>query len=219
MLFEINGNNSADNIVIVRKNNKVGLSKNENDTVIVICQCEYDSIDIINHNFFLYKDDTIFCYNSLTDNKANYNEVVVDVPYIYSCDEEYQYIIHMTTDTIIHRKKLNKYNKSEYVCLGNTTKGHVFYDSKHSEYLYPTEDGYKFYNLPVNYPVIVNGDNTVNIIENENGIGIIDSFGNIIINSEYDKILLELKVTATNKDRTIKQTVPYKTVYRRSWLG
>lgn len=217
MLFEIGNNHSIpDNIIILNENNKIGLSKTENGKTTVICKCEYDSIDIINNSYFLCKGDIICYYNSFTDEINNYNEVILDVPYIYSCDNSWQYIINMETGKTIYKKRLNKYNKSNYICFGNTAKGHVFYDSKYGTYLYPTDNGYVFYNQPVNNAVIINDNNVTNIVENENGIGLIDSFGNSITDCQYDTIAFELKVTAADKNKETNINIPYKMVQRRS---
>ena len=215
MLFEIGSNRScSDNIKVLNDNGKIGLSRLENNKIINICKCEYDTIDIINNNFFLSNNDTILCYNSIINRSDYYNEVVLDIPYMYACDKEYQYVINMETGKIIYKKKLNKYNKSSYVCIGNTSKGHIFYDTKYSTYLYPNNDGYSFYNLPVSYSIIVNDDNIVNIVEDENGVGVIDSFGNTIIENNYDKIQFEINITAVNKnEEIIKKLLLEKCLY------
>ena len=43
----------------------------------------------------------------------------------------------------------------------------------------------------------------MNIIEDENGVGVIDSFGNTIIENNYDKIQFEINITAVNKNEGI----------------
>lgn len=56
MLLNICSNRShSDNIVIVNENGKIGLSKVENDTTTIICSCEYDTIEIIEHWFLFIK--------------------------------------------------------------------------------------------------------------------------------------------------------------------
>ena len=102
MLLNICSNHShSDNIVIVNENGKIGLSKVENDTTTIICSCEYDTIEIIDSCFFLVKDDTVCCYNSVTDKINSYKEVILDLPYFYARDEEYQYIILTYTGEIL----------------------------------------------------------------------------------------------------------------------
>lgn len=218
MLLNICSNRShLDNIIIVNENGKIGLSKVKNDTTTIICSCEYDTIEVIEHCFFLLKGNTVCCYNSVTDKINVYKEVILDYPYLYCCDEEYQYIILADTGEIIHRKRLNKYNKSNYICLGNTTKGPVFCDMKHSTCLYPDSDGYQIYPYPISYPVIINGYNIMNIVETENGTEIIDPFGNILIDDDYEEIYLELKITAVNKESRTEKTIPLpNSIYRRN---
>ncbi|MFQ7292831.1 MAG: hypothetical protein ACLRQ0_11425 [Monoglobales bacterium] len=218
MLLNICSNRShSGNIVIVNENGKIGLSKVENDTTTIICSCEYDTIEIIDSCFFLVKDDTVCCYNSVTDKINSYKEVILDLPYFYARDEEYQYIILTYTGEILYRKELNKYNKSEYVCLGNTIKRPVFYDMKYSTYLYPDSNGYRVYPYPINYPIIINGYNVIDVVEMENGIGVIDPFGNHLTDSECEEISLELKITAVNKESRTEKTIPLpNSIYRRN---
>ena len=53
----------------------------------------------------------------------------------------------------------------------------------------------------------MNKCNIANIIDGENGIGIIDSFGNPVTENEYDEISLEIKVTAKNKKEHIEKII------------
>lgn len=137
--------------------------------------------------------------------------------YVLYNSKKYQYIILTYTGEILYRKELNKYNKSEYVCLGNTINRPVFYDMKYSTYLYPDSNGYRVYPYPINYPVIINGYNVIDVVEMENGIGIIDPFGNALTDSECEEISLELKITAVNKESRTEKTIPLpNSIYRRN---
>ena len=47
----------------------------------------------------------------------------------------------------------------------------------------------------------------MNIIDGENGIGIIDSESNSIIENNYDEITVELKITAKNKNECVEKII------------
>ena len=195
------------NTFVLYKNGKIGLCRIDDFQTDIIAKCEYDVIDTFNHNLFLSNDKGTRYYNSQTKQMQDFKEVILDTPYLYGYDEECQYIIHQESGVVLHKRKYNKYNKSYYVYCGDTDKGAVFYDSTFSTYLYPTEKGYKPYENPLHHPVIVNKYNVVNIVDGENGIGIIDSFGNAVMENKYDEISLEIKVTAKNKNERIEKII------------
>lgn len=195
------------NIFALYKNGKIGLCRIEDENINMICQCEYDVIDNYNHDLFLSKDNETLYFNSNTKEIRIFKEVITDTMYLYGYDENYQYIIHQESGKIVYKKELNKYNKSYYAYCGETEKGAVFYDTTFSTYIYPTDNGYKPYEYPLNHPVIVNKYNVVNIIDGENGMGIIDSKGNRIIENNYDEITVELKITAKNKNELVEKII------------
>lgn len=195
------------NTFVLHKKGKIGLCRIDDFQAVIICKCEYDVIDTFNHDLFLSNDNGTRYYNSQTKEIRDFKEVILDTPYLYGYDEEYQYIIHQESGAVIHKRKYNKYNKSYYVYCGDTDKGAAFYDSTFSTYFYPTENGYKPYEYPLYHPVIVNKCNVINIVDGENGIGVIDSFGNTVTENEYDEISLEIKVTAKNKKEHIEKNI------------
>lgn len=205
------------NTFILYQNGKVGMCRIENNHADILCRCEYDIVDNINHNLFFSNDIKTRYYNSVTGQIMDFTEITIDIPYIYCSDNEYQYIIYEETGEVIYKRKYNRYNKSCYVYYGDTDKGAVFYDVRYSMYLYPSKSGYKYYQYPINNSIIVNRNNICNIAEDENGIGVIDSFGNMIIKNSYDVISIEIKIKAQNQHESIEKTIPLsKEIYRRS---
>ena len=80
-------------------------------------------------------------------------------------------------------------------------------------------NGYRVYPYPINYPIIINGYNVIDVVEMENGIGVIDPFGNALTDSECEEISLELKITAVNKESRTEKTIPLpNSIYRRNQL-
>ena len=200
------------NTFVLYKNGKIGLCRIEEQdlqfNVVMLCECIFDVVDNYNHDLFLSNDTKICYYNSLTQQTWDFKEVNIDTPYIYGCDEEYQYIIHQESGETILKKKYSQYNKSCYLYCGETENGGVFYDASFSTYIYPTANGYKPYEYPLNHPVIMNKYNVINIVDGEKGLGVIDSFGNNIIENRYNAIKIELKITAVTGEEKIEKIVP-----------
>ena len=200
------------NTFALYKNGKIGLCRidegEQKFNIVLICNCDYDTIDNFNHDFFLSNYKTIRYYNSLTKQITDFKEIIMDTPYIYGYDELYIYIISQKTGEAIYKRKYNKYDKSYYLYCGNTDKGAVFYDTTFSTYLYPTANGYSHYEYPLNGFIVINNDNIMNIVDGIGGIGIIDSFGNTIADNKYDAISLELKIRAVSENERIEKTIP-----------
>lgn len=195
------------NAFALHKNGKIGLCRIEDEKLVILCECKYDVIDNYNHDLFLSNDNETLYFNSNTKEIRIFKEIVTDTMYLYGYDEDYQYIIHQESGKVVYKKELHKYNKSYYVYCGESEKGAVFYDTSFSTIIYPTDEGYMPYEYPLNHPVIVNKHNVMNIIDGENGIGIIDSEGNSIIENNYDEITVELKITAKNKNERVEKII------------
>jgi len=193
------------NIFALYKNGKIGLCKIEDEKPIMLCDCVYDVIDNYNHDLFLSNDTEICYFNSNTQQIMIFDEVVTDMSYIYGYDGNYQYIIKQENGQIIHKKKCTSYSKSYYTYCGKIESSAVFYDATYSTYIYPTENGYKPYEYPLNHPVIVNSYNVINIVDGEKGLGVIDSYGNSIMENRYNCIKIELKITAVNSEEKTKK--------------
>ena len=205
------------NTFVLYQNGKVGMCKIEDNQANILCKCEYDIVDNLNHNLFFSNDCGIRYYNSITGKIMDFDEITINISYMYCHDKEYQYIIHEETGEIIYKRKYNTYNESCYVYYGDTDRGAVFYDAVYSMYLYPGKNGYTYYQDPINESIVVNQRNICNIAESENGIGVIDSFGNTIIENSYDEIFVEIKITAKNQHKCIEKIIPLsKEIYRRS---
>ena len=148
------------------------------------------------------------CYNSVTKTVYKFKEVRAQYPFLYCKDEKYQYIINGETGETVYEKEYEPYTNSYFCYCGNTDNGPVFYDARYSTYLYPTENGYKCYGELFNYPVVVNHRNIINISQGENGLGVIDSYGNSIFENRYDYVNVELKVTAIKGEEQINKIIP-----------
>ena len=197
----------GENTYILYKNGKIGLCKYEDKQLNMICDCEYDLIDCIGDNLFLSNDTHIFHYNLFSGALNKYLEFEIEPPYIYACNNEYQYIIQQESGKIVYKHKYTDNKMRWFKFCGETEKGPVFYDYHYSDYLYPYGEEYQCYKDTLHHPFIINQENILNVIWSENGLGIIDSFGNTIIDNNYDEITIELCVSGINKNSNIKKII------------
>lgn len=204
------------NIFIVHKKGKIGAVRIDSDNVCFIVDCEYDTLDTFGHDLIFCNNEKVRYYNSTTRKVLDFIDIIVEAPFLYCKDEKFQYILYGELGELIYKKEYTSYSESCFCYCGNTDKGPVFYDASYSTYLYPTEKGYKVYKDLFNCPIIVNRKNVVNITEGESGVGLIDSYGNIIIDNCYDSIKVELKITAIKEDKIENKIIPFsKNIYEK----
>lgn len=135
-------------------------------------------------------------------------DFALEPPYLYCRDELYQYIISSETGEVVYKREYAAYSKAQLRFCGNTEKGPAFYDARYSTYIYPDGDGYKVDGRIFVCPIVINSVNTVNITQGENGMGLADSFGKQIMENCYDRLRLELKITAFNCQENTEKTIP-----------
>jgi len=138
-----------------------------------------------------------------------YNETVVDAPYIYCTDDEYQYIVESESCEVIYKRKYTPYGKSCFSYCGETENGPAFYDVRYSTYIYPTKDGYKISEEIITEPITANGYSFGAVTEAENGIGVIDACGREIFENLYDAVTLEIKIVASKDGKVEEKIIPF----------
>ena len=199
----------GEDIFVLHKKGKIGAVRIEED-VSFIAECEFDTLDSLGHDLIFCNDEKVKYYNSVLKSARNFIDIIVDIPFLYCKDEQYQYILYGESGKEIYKKEYTSYSKSCFCFCGNTERGPVFYDARYSSYLYPTEDGYKMHEEIFNHPIVVNRQNVLNITEGENGVGVIDSYGKTIIENKYDSVKLELKITAVKGNVTEQKIIPFQ---------
>lgn len=196
------------NLFVLYKKGKIGAVRIDTEEPIVIADCVYDVVETFGHDLIFVKDSGTRYYNATTKEIRDFKDVLIETPFLYCKDEKYQYILYGELGKIIYKKEYTSYSESCFCFCGNTDKGPVFYDARYSTYLYPTEEGYKVYKELFNHPIIINRRNVVNISEGEDGVGLIDSCGNPILNNGYDSIKVELKITAVKGEKAENKIIP-----------
>lgn len=200
----------GEDIFILHKKGKIGAVRIENERVWFIAECKFNTLESIGHDLIFCNDKKVRYYNSVLKTVRDFIDVIVDIPFLYCKDEKHQYILYGELGKEIYKKEYTSYSESCFCFCGHTEKGPVFYDARYSTYLYPTKEGYKTYDGIFNHPIIVNCQNVLNITEGENGIGIIDSYGNVIVKNHYDSVKVELKVTASKGKEKEQKIIPLK---------
>ena len=196
------------NLFVLYKKGKVGAVRIDKEEPIMIADCIYDVIETFGHDLIFANGSTTRYYNATTKEIRDFKEVLIETPFLYCKDERYQYILYGESGKEIYKKEYTSYSESCFCFCGNTDNGPVFYDARYSTYLYPTEKGYKHYIEFINHPIIINRNNVANISEGEDGVGLIDFYGNTILDNSYDSIKVELMITAVKGDRVENKTIP-----------
>ena len=142
-------------------------------------------------------------------------EINVDTQFLYCKDKKYQYILHAETGKEIYKREYTSYSESCFCFCGNTERGPVFYDARYSTYIYPENGSYKVHKDIFNTPLVVNDRNILNIMQGDNGIGVIDSCGNTVVDNKYDFIKVELKITAQKGKETEEKIFLFLGIYPR----
>lgn len=200
----------GEDIFILHKKGKIGAVRVDEDRIWFIAECKFDTLESIGHDLIFCNDEKVRYYNSVLKIVRDFIDVIVDIPFLYCKDEKYQYILYGEQGKEIYKKEYTSYSESCFCFCGHTDKGPVFYDARYSTYLYPTKDDYKVYEGIFNHPIIVNRQNILNITEGENGIGVIDSYGNVVIENDYDSVKVELIVTAVKGNNTQEKIIPFQ---------
>ena len=198
----------GEDIFILHKKGKIGAVRIENERVWFIAECKFNTLESIGHDLIFCNDKKVRYYNSVLKTVRDFIDVIVDIPFLYCKDEKHQYILYGELGKEIYKKEYTSYSESCFCFCGHTEKGPVFYDARYSTYLYPTEKGYKHYIEFINHPIIINRNNVANITEGESGIGLIDAYGNSIVDNCYDVIKIELKITALNDEKIVNKIIP-----------
>lgn len=199
-------------VFVVHKKGKIGVIRIENDKVVFVADCEFDTLESRGHDLLLCNNEKVRYYNSVTKTITDFIDVIVDYPCLYCKDEKHQYILYGELGEEIYKKEYTSYSESCFCFCGETDLGPVFYDARYSSYLYPTKEGYEVYRDLFNHPIVFNRKNISNITEGEQGIGMIDSYGNTIVENNYDSIEVELKITAKKGNVSKNKIIPFQKI-------
>lgn len=197
------------NLFVLYKKGKIGAVRIDNEEPIMVADCIYDVVETFGHDLIFVKDSGTRYYNATTKEIYDFKDILMESPFLYCKDEKYQYILYGELGEIIYKKEYTSYSESCFCFCGNTGKGPVFYDARYSTYLYPIEGGYKTYDQLFDCPIIINRQNVANITAEEDGIGLIDSYGNSILDNSYDSMEVELKITALKGNREETKTISF----------
>ena len=202
----------GEDVLVLHNKGKIGAIRIEEDGAQFIAECEFDTLDSIGHDMIFCNDKKVRYYNSVLKSARDFIDIIVDIPFLYCKDEQYQYILYGESGKELYKKKYTSYSESCFCYCGNTDNGPVFYDARYSTYLYPVNDVYKVYNGIFLQPVIVNRQNVLNVTEGENGLGVVDFCGNTVIDNQYEFIEVELKITATNGNKKEQKIIPVQKI-------
>ncbi len=205
----------GESLFVLYQKGKIGAVRIEENKrtfkVIIVADCQYDTLSNAGHDLFFSCDDNIRYYNAVTKKVRDFIDVNADeYPCLYCKDKTHQYILYGELGEEIYKKEYTSYSESCFTCCGMTEQGPVFYDARYSTYLYPENGFYKVYKGIFNHPIIMNHQNILNITEDGNGLGLIDSCGNVMIENNYDSVTIELTITAVKGNKKEQKIIPFQ---------
>ena len=133
-----------------------------------------------------------------------------DIHEKYCCyeDDKYFYIAEKETGDLVWKEEKVGGLVPEIEMIGMVRDQPVFWDVRHQNYILPTfKAGHREY-FSLLRPVVINGDNVLNVVEDNGVLGIVDFANPTVIKPKYDKVKLELKVTLEDETRVREEYYP-----------
>ena len=206
-------------LFVLYKCGKIGavrISEKNNLKVQWIADCVYDTLDERYHNLTFTNDKEYKYYNSYI-NSTNEDESLVwtfskmytEDEYVYGKTDRDYLIIKESDGMQIWQEPVENFKEGFEPCLkfiGSIDKTVLFYDSSSSKILKVSSEKYQWINrFDLVKPIIINGQNVLNIIFENNKIGTVDLQNKLILKPRFDNIKLELKVTMTSKSEKVEK--------------
>lgn len=190
----------GDNLFILVSKGKFGaVQYDDNLNEIQSLPCVYDTLDEYWHNLVFSKNDEVVYYNAASKDWIPLLDIYEDNHFVYGEDEETYLIIEQATGKLIWREYKNRKRLIDKPCFaycGKEDANPVFFDITNGHYITKMPEGYARYNKPpLVKPIIVNGENIVNISERNNKLGIIDTHNRKSIVPQWNEVNVELKIT------------------------
>lgn len=173
-----------------------------------IAPCKYDTCNSfgLHRDLLFSKGSNIRYYFWDSNSFRDFTHIQLFENYIFAIDADRYYILRINTGEILWTcyKKDPLY---DFTCgnpclvfMGEADKVPLFYDCTNNGYILPQENSKLEYknNVPSTIkPIIINGKNIVNIVDNLKGVNAVEYIGQNInkeINYDYDEATVELKV-------------------------
>ncbi len=141
-------------------------------------------------------------------NENRYEKQDICEGYFCREDDNYFYIVAKATGDLVWQEEKTGGQTPRLEMIGMVRDQPVFWDSAHQNYILPTfKAGHREY-FSLLRPVVINGDNIINVVEDSGGLGIVDFANPAVIKPKYGKIKLELKVTLEDETRVREEYYP-----------
>jgi len=225
-VMQIYSKNIVKHYYVVHLNGKVGMlmvtldnrGRTINAELVVNIEC--DSVTIFGApvfiNLLLLKDDNGQRYYNMDTEKMSdyYNSIYADVKEKSNILRAYKDGRHYLIDPCNDNVLFDIYTGRDYWAVSNIGSDN-FINIDNNWIFVKDENKLKAlteYNVvaPLSiYPFpLINHINIVNAIKGENGLGVLDNVGDVLIEPEYDEITYEVRLSAIKGSRTIEKNIP-----------
>lgn len=192
----------------------------------VLAETKYDTLDFYWHDL-LFSDGNEFVYYFCDAQEYGFESTHIfsdtrieeSAPLIYASNNENYYIFRRGSGEMLWCEKKDQDFMVDTPCYtyrGNIGGKPMFYDLTHGDFITPEDNGYRRHKkFSLNSPVVINGENIINIIEDNDKFGLLDiknlncvipRYNNIecmlLVKSEKDGIssIREHKLFSTEED-------------------
>ena len=205
----------------MHKGGKIGaIQFNDTDfSYKVIADTKYDTLDFYWHDL-LFSDGNEFVYYFCDADRYGYEgtrilsnvRIEESAPLIYASDNENYYIFTQNSGKMLWKERKMQDFMVDTPCYryqGNINGMPMFYDITHGDFITPEDDGYRRHKkFGFESPVIVNGENVLNIIESNGKFGLLDTHNFNCVIPRYDKI--EFTLTVKSEKDGVSSVREYK---------
>lgn len=194
-------------LYVLHKGGKIGAIRFEDTNLSykTTAETKYDTLDFYWHDL-LFSDGKEFVYYFCDAQEYGFESTYIFSSVsieernalLYASDNENYYIFRRGSGEMLWcEKKIQDFmiDKPCYSYQGDINGKPMFFDITHGDFITPEEDGYrrhkKFY---LDRSVVVNGENVINIIQNADKFGLLDTKNLNCVIPRYDKIECTLLV-------------------------
>ena len=200
----------GDNLFVLVSSGRFGaVQYDEESNEIYSLPCEYETLDEYWHNLVFSKKDMVVYYNEVSNEWIELIDAYIDSEFLYGEDTETYLIIEQATGKLIWREYKSRERLVDTPCFvfcGRTNGNPEFYDITNGAYISKVEDCYARYKKhSLMKPIVINGQNIIGICEGNGKLGTIDVGNRKSVNSQWEEVSLELKVTCKKGKHKIEQ--------------
>lgn len=211
---------------VLCRQGKWGMARQRHGIVEVIIPCEYDAIESDGADWIFSDQKEILCYFRYAGEVRRFQYLEQFYAgsygsYFFACDDKCYYVVEgvsgkdLWSCPIDSREFFPDFKAPFLRYLGRKGDLPLFFDLNGHVYILPCSEADHVPKTEIPellQPIVVNGNNIVNILSSEAGLKVSEldeDFPEDIAQDEgFDRVTVEVKVTLKNEDHTVERCYP-----------